>query len=143
MGRLQKEWWEITVKLMFIVAVLVFFGIAAVVILLLLVVLSLIFSRRRSRSQRTGFLEGVATHVASFLIIGHLFGSKNNVPVREYRIRHANGSESLMRIEGHIVQGSLAAGDDVSVEGFNHRGTLILRRGWNRRLQCAIRIERR
>lgn len=143
MGRLQKEWWEVAVKLMFVAAIFVVFGVTALVILLLFAVLSLAFSRRRSASQRPGFLQNLATQVASFLIVGHLFGPKKSVPVCDYRIRDANGTESLVRVEGHVVQGSLAAGDDVSVEGFDHRGTLILRRGWNRRLQCAIRIERR
>lgn len=142
MGRLQKEWWEIALKLMFVAAIFVVFGVTALVILLLLAALSLIFSRR-PRSQRPGFLRDLATHVASFLLVRHLFGPGKTVPVCEYRIRAANGTELLVRVEGHIVHGSLAAGDDVSVEGFNHRGTLILRRGWNRRLQCAIRIERR
>jgi hypothetical protein len=143
MGRLQKEWWEIGVKLMFLAAIFVVFGVTALVILLLLAVLSLTFSRRRPRSQRPGFLESVATQVASFLIVGYLFGSKKTVPVCDYRVRDAHGTESLVRVEGQVVQGSLSIGDDVSVEGFNHGGTLILRRGWNRRLQCAIRVRRR
>lgn len=143
MGHLQKEWWEIAVKLVFVAAIFIVFGVTALAIVLLLAVLSLIFSRRRSASQRPGFIQNLATQVASVLIVGHLFGPKKHVPVCDYRIRDPNGTESLVRVEGHVVQGSLAAGDDVSVEGFDHRGTLILRRGWNRRLQCAIRIERR
>lgn len=141
MGRLQKEWWEIAVKLLVVGAIILVLGAAALVVLLLLAVLSLLVSRRRS--ERPGFLETVAAQVASLLIVGRLFAPKRSVPVCDYRLRDASGTEWLVRIEGRIVSGSLAAGDDVAVEGFDHRGTLVVRRGWNRRLQCAIGIDRR
>ncbi|HYC90052.1 MAG TPA: hypothetical protein VEO54_12630 [Thermoanaerobaculia bacterium] len=141
MGRLQKEWWEIAWKVCVIATILLFFGIAALAILVIVAVLSLFFARKQR--DRPGFLQNLATQVAAFLIIGRLFGPRKSIPVCDFRIRDANGTESLVRVEGHVIQGAFASGDDVTVEGFNHGGTLVLRRGWNRRLNCAIRVQRR
>jgi hypothetical protein len=140
MGRLQKEWWEIAWKVCVIATILLFFGMAALTILVIAAVLSLFFASKQR--DRPGFLQNLATQVASFLIIGHLFGPRKGVPVCDFRVRDANGNESLVRVEGHVIQGAFAIDDDVTVEGFNHGGTLVLRRGWNRRLNCAIRVRR-
>ena len=141
MGRLQKEWWEIAWKVCVIAAILLFFGLAALAILAIVAVFSLFFAKKRR--DRPGFLQNVAIQIASFLIVGHFFGARIPIPVRDFRVRDANGTESLVRVEGHVIQGAFACGDDVTVEGFNHGGTLVLRRGWNRRLNCAIRVQRR
>jgi hypothetical protein len=140
-GRLQKEWWEIVIKLLFFGTLIVVFGVTALAILITIALLSLIFSSRRS--SRPGFVETIATQIASFFILGRIFGPKATIPVADYRVRDNAGVESLIRIEGYLQQGSLAVGDDVVAEGFDHGGTLVFRRGWNRRLNCAIRVKRR
>jgi hypothetical protein len=142
-GRLQKEWWEIAIKLLFFGTLIVVFGVTALVILITVAVLSLIFSSRSRRSSRPGIIENIATQIASFFILGRIFGPKATIPVADYRVRDGAGVESLIRIEGYLLQGSLAVGDDVTAEGFDHGGTLIFRRGWNRRLNCSIRVKRR
>jgi hypothetical protein len=141
-GRLQKEWWEIVIKLLFFGTLIVIFGVTALAIMIAVALLSLFFSSR-SRSSRPGIIENIATQIASFFILGRIFGPKASIPVADYRVRDGAGVESLIRIEGYLLQGSLAVGDDVVAEGFDHGGTLVFRRGWNRRLNCSIRVKRR
>lgn len=146
MGRMQREWWETALKLVFMATLVIVFGTTALVILIGLAVLSLIWSvvfpQRSQTQQRQGFFSGLMSQVASYFIFSRLFGPAASTPVCDYRLRDHNGTESLVRIEGYVRQGALGIGDDVIAEGFIHRGTLVLRRGYNKRLNCAIRVKR-
>lgn len=146
-GFLRHEWWETTLKLLVIVAAVLVFGVTALAVVLAAAFLSLLVSllmpRRAPRGRPPGFFAGMATQIASFFLFSRLFGPKATVPISEYRIRDAKNDIWLIRVEGYVVQGSFGPGDDVLAEGFEHDGTLFVRRGFNRTLNCSIRVRRR
>ena len=89
------------------------------------------------------FFSGLASQIIGFFLTGKLFGSKEQVPVRDIRLRDDSGQEHLVRIRGELFAGNISVGDEVEVEGFNRRGTLMLRRGLNKRTRAEIRVKRR
>jgi hypothetical protein len=92
---------------------------------------------------RPGFISNIASQVVGFFLTGKLFGPKDQVPVRDIRLRDASGQEHLVRIRGELVAGNMNVGDKVEVEGYNRRGTLMFRRGWNKRTRSEIMIKYR
>lgn len=89
------------------------------------------------------FFSSLASQIIGFFLMGKLFGPKEQVPVRDIRLRDDSGLEHLVRIRGELVAGNMNVGDEVEVEGFNRRGTLMLRRGLNKRTRSEIRVKRR
>ncbi len=89
------------------------------------------------------FFSSLASQIIGFFLVGKLFGPKEQVPVRDIRLRNDSGLEHLVRIRGELVAGNMNVGDEVEVEGFNRRGTLMLRRGKNLRTRSEIRVKRR
>ncbi len=94
-------------------------------------------------SGRPGFFSGLASQVSGFFLTGKLFGPKEQVLVRDFRLRDSTGLEHLVRIRGELVAGNLSAGDEVDVEGYNRRGTLMFRKGMNRRTRSEIVVKYR
>jgi hypothetical protein len=94
-------------------------------------------------SGRPGFFSGLASQVSGFFLTGKLFGPKEQVLVRDFRLRDSTGLEHLVRIRGELVAGNLSAGDEVEVEGYNRRGTLMFRKGMNRRTRSEIVVKYR
>lgn len=89
------------------------------------------------------FFSGIASQTIAFFLTGKLFGPKEQVPVRDIRLRDDSGQEHLVRIRGELFAGNISVGDEVDVEGFDRRGTLMLRRGLNKRTRSEIRVKRR
>ncbi len=94
-------------------------------------------------SGRPGFFSGLASQVSGFFLTGKLFGPKEQVLVRDFRLRDSTGLEHLVRIRGELITGNLNVGDEVDVEGYNRRGTLMFRKGLNRRTRSEIVVKYR
>ncbi len=92
---------------------------------------------------KPGFISNVASQVIGFFLTGKLFGPKDQVPVRDIRLRDAAGQEHLVRLRGELIAGNMNVGDEVEVEGFNRRGTLMFRRGRNNRTHSEILVKYR
>jgi hypothetical protein len=60
------------------------------------------------------------------------------IPVRDIRIRDADGLEHLVRVRGDLVSGNFGVGDEVEVNGLNRNGTLMFHSGWNWRTRARI-----
>jgi hypothetical protein len=91
------------------------------------------------RSRPPGFMSHLSSEVLSFWLITKFF-RKDEVPVRDIRLRDLSASERLVRIRGHFVAGNVNVGDDITVEGVDRQGTLMFRRGFNHRTNSAIRV---
>jgi len=109
-----------------------------------LVIFSTFFSMfTGGRSGGPGLVSNIISQVVGFFLTGKLFGPKDQVPVRDIRLRDDSGQEHLVRIRGEIVAGNMNVGDVVEIEGYNRRGTLMVRRGWNKRTRSEIMIKYR
>jgi len=102
-----------------------------------------IFSIFFGDGGKPGFLSNISSQVVGFFLTGKLFGPKDHVPVRDIRLRDASGQEHLVRIRGELVAGNMSVGDEVEVEGYSRRGTLMFRRGRNKRTRSEIMIKYR
>ena len=124
---------------------LVFFGTLMIGIVVggmfLSFLLSIFLPRRGGKGP--GFLSSVASQVVGFFLTSKLLGPKDDVPVRDVRLRDAARQEHLVRLKGDLISGSINVGDDILVEGFDRSGTLIFSRGWNKRIRAEIRVKRR
>ena len=67
-------------------------------------------------------------------------GPRADIPVRDIRLRDPAGQEHLVRIKGDLLSGSVAVGDDIDAGGYDRHGTLMFRRGMNKRIGTAIRV---
>jgi hypothetical protein len=90
-----------------------------------------------------GFFSGLLSQVSGFFLVGKLFGPKDQVLVRDFRLRDSTGQEHLVRLRGELTAGNLSVGDEVDVEGYNRRGTLMFRKGLNRRTRSEIVVKYR
>lgn len=131
------RWGRLCAKLAIFAIILYFSGRLLFVALLVAGVLGWLLSRL----FRGGFLSAVAIQVTSFFLTRRLFGSVATTPVRDVRVRDAAGQETLVRIKGQLVTGSVAVGDDVSIAGWNRGGMMLFRRGYNSRVRSAIRVK--
>jgi len=105
------------------------------------IVLSLLFSR--GGGGRTGLLGGIGSQFTGLLMTRGLLRREKEEPVRDVRVRDDDGDEHLVRIRGDLVAGALGPGDEVEIEGWNRRGTLMFTRGRNRRTRTELRARRR
>lgn len=153
-GHLTREWWEATLRVLLFSVLLLTFGVVALALFIVVFVVKLLFSALSSlfESQKKGgvtintgqgFIKGLASQLMSFFFIGRLFGPKPTLPVCDYRLRDTGGNEHQVRIEGHVISGSMTVGDSVLVHGYDHDGTLIARGGWNNRISSQLTIRRR
>jgi hypothetical protein len=104
-----------------------------------LLVLSWLF---RGSSRSSGMFSSLSSQVLGFWLTGKLF-RKDDVPVRDIRVRDSSGSEHLVRIKGDFVAGNVNVADNVTIEGVNRQGTLMFRRGTNHRTHCEILVKLR
>lgn len=65
------------------------------------------------------------------------------VPVRDIRLKDKSGVEYLVRIKGDLYAGNVNVGDDIEVEGFDRRGTIMFYRGKNIRTRSEIIAKKR
>ncbi len=137
------RWDFFLIKIVIIVLAVFIIGPIIIGIMLGLIVASAIFSFmfRSGPRQGSGFLSGIFSHILSFIFTKHLLGQKEMVSVRDIRLRDPLGQEHLIRIKGEIVSGNINVGDEIEVEGLNRGGTLIFRRGWNKRIKSEIRVK--
>lgn len=155
-GHLTREWWEVILRVIVIAALILTFGTVAVafllvgfVVTLLLSILGSVFEPKNKGgvtvkvNSGQGLFKSLLSQLMGFFLIGKLFGPKATVPVSDYRLRDAGGNEHSVRVEGHLVAGSMTVGDSVLVHGFDHGGTLIARGGWNHRVSSKIKVRRR
>jgi hypothetical protein len=117
----------------FIISLLIFSVIAPVMFSLFL----------GKHGNHPGFFSNIASQVVGFFLTQKLLGPKDLVPVRDIRLRDINGQEHLIRFRGELIAGNLNVGDNVEVEGYNRRGTLMFRRGFNKRTRSEILISYR
>lgn len=148
MIKAPRRWLRTIIKLVLVLGAIVLFGMVALAILLLVLVLGFITSLLSSKDDRSGsggggFVQGVATQVVGFFLTRTLLGQRPMVPACDYRVRDTAGQEHLVRVEGYLHAGGMVVGDDISAQGFDRRGTLIMRRGWNKRLNTLIVVKDR
>jgi len=137
MAKPEFNWFSFISKLI-IGLILLPFIIGFIIVAIVFSIFLSIFSFGRNRP---GFLSSLASQVVGFFLTGKLFGPKEQVPVRDIRLRDDVGQEHLIRIRGELVAGNLNVGDEVEVEGFDRRGTLMFRRGHNKRTRAEILVK--
>lgn len=138
------RWWKLILKLLVGVGAVAAFGMLALAVIAALFVMGLLISivfGRRERQQRGGFVQSVASQVVGYVLTSKLLGQKPMLPVCDYRLRDANGQEHLIRLEGYLRTGGIAVGDDITAEGYDRHGTLVMQRGWNRRLGTVMLVK--
>ena len=138
MGTPDSRWVQSLVKLAILGAAVYIYGALLLVLLVVLVGVAWLVAK----VLRGGFLSSVAVQVTSFILTRRLLGPVANVPIRDIRLRDSNGQETLVRMKGQLVSGSVTVGDDVHVEGWERGGMLLFRRGYNNRIRAAIQVKR-
>jgi len=131
------RWGWFLIRLSVVGAAVYFYGL----IILMALGLLLVFLWLVSKILPRGLLSGVAVQVISFMLTRRLVGPIANVPVRDIRVRDAFGQETLVRMRGQLTSGSVTVGDDILAEGWERNGTLLFRRGYNKRIRTDIRIK--
>ena len=94
----------------------------------------------RGGASSHGLGSQLASQLIGYFLMGKLFGQRRLIAVRDIRVRDRAGGEHLVRVEGDIVGGNLSVGDEVIVEGRDHHGTLVFRRGLNLRTNAQIAV---
>ena len=126
------------------IPLLIFFFPVIISVLIAAMMASFIYSFLSfGRGARPGFLSSIASQVIGFFLTGKLFGPKDQIPVRDVRIRDKNGNEHLIRIAGELIAGNFNVGDEIEALGFNRRGTLIFYKGRNYRTGTEIIVKKR
>ena len=92
---------------------------------------------------KSDFSSGIISQMVGYFLTHRLLKPKEQISVRDVRLRDKHGQEHLVRIRGELVAGNMNVGDEIEVEGFNRRGTLMIRRGFNKRTRSEIRVRRR
>jgi membrane protein implicated in regulation of membrane protease activity len=133
----ESRWGLLLIKLVALGAASYFFGI----FILITAGAILAFMWLVSKLLPRGFLSSVAVQVVSFMLTRRLVGPIPSVPVRDFRIRDSVGQETLVRMKGQLISGSVTIGDDVLVEGWERHGMLLFRKGYNNRIQAAIQVK--
>lgn len=132
----DPAWGRLLLKIMVLGGAIYYYGPSILVGFAILLVLLWLGSRILPQ----GLLSGVAVQVISFLLTRSLVGPPASVPVRDVRLRDASGEEYLVRLKGHLISGSIAVGDEIVAEGRDRNGTLLFRRGFNKRIRTAIHV---
>ncbi|HPO14827.1 MAG TPA: hypothetical protein PLI09_15405 [Candidatus Hydrogenedentes bacterium] len=101
------------------------------------IMLSMVFG---ATAGRPSFLSNVASQLVGFFLTKKLFGQKDQIPVRDFRLMDSSGTQHHIRIKGDLTSGNVNIGDDLEVWGFLRHGTVILSRGINRRTGAQIRV---
>jgi hypothetical protein len=145
MARPDFNWGGFFIKLLIAGFSLLIFGPIALGFIIFFFVLSLLLSILfpMNTSRGPGFLSSVASQVVGFFLTSKLLGPKADIPVRDIRLRDKTGQEHLIRLKGDLISGNINVGDEIEVEGYDRRGTLMLKRGLNKRTRSEIRVKRR
>jgi hypothetical protein len=138
MGAPDSRWGMFLLKLAILGGAVYYYGTLLLIAFALLIAVGWLLAK----VLRGGFLSAVAVQVTSFLLTRRLMGPVASVPIRDCRVRDSSGQETLVRMKGQLVSGSVTVGDDVHVEGFDRRGMLLFRRGYNNRIRAEIRVKR-
>jgi hypothetical protein len=89
---------------------------------------------------RPGFFSSVASQLVGFFLTKKLFGQKDQIPVRDFRLMDSAGTQYHIRMKGDLTAGNVNVGDDLEIWGFLRHGTVNLSRGINRRTGAQIRV---
>lgn len=138
MGTPDSQWGLSLLKIVALFGIAYYFATQLLIVFVLLAVVAWFLAK----ILRGGFVSAVAVQVTSFMLTRRLLGPVASIQVRDVRVRDGNGQETLVRMKGQLVSGSLSVGDDVHVEGFERGGTLLFRRGYNNRIRAEIRVKR-
>lgn len=138
MAKPDFQWGFFLLKLAVFGAAVYYYGL----ILLLAFAALLVFAWLFSKILPQGLLSGVAVQVISFMLTRRLMGPTTNTPVRDVRVRDGSGQETLVRIKGQLLSGSVSVGDDILVHGRERGGMLLFRRGYNKRIRADIKVKR-
>jgi hypothetical protein len=135
----DPQWGLLLLKLAVYGLIIYLFGkIIAIAVAILWLLLWLI-----SKALPRGMASGVATQVLSFMLTRRIMGPAANIPVRDIRVRDANGLDHLARLKGHFRVGNVSVGDQVSLQGRFKDGTFLCKRGFNARINSAIELSQR
>jgi len=137
MGAADFRWDRLLVKIALLGTAIYFFGVAILAVFAILLVLLWLISKIMPKN----FVSGVAVQVVSFMLTRRLVGPVTNVPIRDIRIRDSANQEFLVRLKGQLISGSISVGDDVVLAGWDRGGTVIFKRGFNKRIRTDIRIK--
>jgi len=124
-------------KIAILAGMIYYFGVMILVVLAMFLALAWLVSK----ILPMGLLTGISMQVFSFLLTRRLMGPLPTVPVRHIRVRDSAGQEYLVQMKGQLVSRNASVGDEVVVEGWMRSGTLHFRRGFNKRINAAIRIK--
>lgn len=108
--------------------------------LLGLIIVGIMLSNVFGGSGRPGFFSNVASQLVGFFLTKKLFGQKDQIAVRDFRLMDSAGTQHHVRIKGDLTSGNVNVGDDIEVCGFLRHGTIIMSRGINRRTGAQIRV---
>jgi hypothetical protein len=128
------HWVRFLVKLAVLGGVVYYYGVLILLLLAAIVLFMWLLSK-------VPFLSTVAAQVVGFLLTRRLMGPVASVPVRDIRVRDSGGQEVLVRMKGQLVYGSVSVGDDIAVQGWDRRGMLVFRRGYNKRIRTEIKVK--
>jgi hypothetical protein len=139
------RWGLFIIKIIFFGFAILIIGPIVIGVVLGLAIASAMFSSMfsSSHSQGSGFLSNIFGHLFNFLFTRNSFREKELISVRDIRLRDQIGQEHLVRIKGDIVSGNINVGDEIEVTGINKGGTMLFRRGWNKRIKSEIKVKRR
>lgn len=63
------------------------------------------------------------------------------VPVRNFRLRDADGNEYQIRMKGHLQTGDIIPADKLTIWGKWKDGTLIFKKAYNHRTQSEVKLK--
>jgi len=141
MEKPDAKWGLFLLKIILLGILLYYCARAVALFVLVLVIFTWLVCKILSLIFPQALVTGVATQIIGFLLTRRLIGAPAIIPVRDIRLRDASGQEFLVRIKGQLRLGSIAAGDEIIAKGWMRRGTLRFRRGFNKRINAAIRIK--
>lgn len=138
LGYPDFNWWGLAIKTLVLGLAVYLFGQVVLFAVAGLALLAWLIAQLLPK----GLVTGVAVQVISFMLTRRLMGPMATMPIKDVRVRENSGRDVLVRFQGQMVGGSVAAGDEVTIEGWMRQGTLICRRGFNKRINAAIRLKR-
>ena len=104
--------------------------------------LSFLFSGRFSyRRGDRSFISELGRNMASSYLASKVYGAKDEVAVRDVRIRDMQRLEHLIRVRGDLIAGNFNVGDEIEAEGYDRNGTLLFRSGLNKRTRTNILVK--
>jgi len=141
MAKPDFRWGLLLFKLILLAGIVHYFARAAFLFIVVLLIVVWLACKCLTFIFPQALVTGVASQIIGFVLTRRLIGGSASVPVRDVRVLDASGQQFLVRLKGHLKSGNLAVGDEVIAKGWMRRGTLLFRRGFNKRINAAIRVK--